>query len=538
MKILQSSVLLLSILLLCTLAHGKKKRVKDTRPVVAVMNLKVDSQNPQVQAKVTQLTAKIRDEVADQIDSCRVLRTQDMKSLWRKNRVAIEKCYEDCDTEMAILFGAQFLIVGQLEPSQSEVVATLEIIDARTRNPLSTKKVKGGNYFEIESSILSTIKKFVRPLDNIVMQAKDDEVVAGEIEPEQDEDETGLGAGPQPASPNAQGPSTQASDSEYVPPPDDSESALSGREQKWEDSQNAPRLEDSEGWAFIKNQAPKRFGVGVNLGYPIATTNAYGLRSLLRPILHIGAQLYYQFHTLFQVALVADFDIVQGKATLYQYPEGEEEYPGKGTSERFSNENGSNTITYEVEFTNRQNYYSVNKYFTAGIRPTFRLTLPIYLAEILMGVGMGFNYVTADGVWLRSRVGMRGVVNEAGIPVERVTQETAYKFEQSGFGFYGVIEAGLILHFLDKRLGVGALMQYKKPSMLAAGTKVKAIPQPAYANRPSETSAVTVDGETVYSDDTDYPFKPASQSDVMDTPLKHLDSLNLLTIGLLAEWKF
>ena len=256
MKIARIIPLLLAILLFGTLAHGKRKKpVKDNRPVVAVMNLKVDSNNPQVQAKINELTAKIRDEIADSVDTCQVLRTKQMKTLWRKNRQAIEACYDDCDTEMAILFGAQFVIVGFLEPSQTEIIATLEIIDTRTRNPIATRKVKGGNYFEIESSILSTIKKFVRPLNNIVMQATDDEVIADsssepedEYVEEKDEDEGTTESQPQER--------RQESDAEYVPPSDDGTPDLSPREERWEEAQQEPNLPDAEGWAFMGTSLP------------------------------------------------------------------------------------------------------------------------------------------------------------------------------------------------------------------------------------------------------------------------------------------
>ena len=71
MKIVRNLLLLLAILLFGTLAHGKKKKqAESSRPVVVVMNLRVDSENPNVQAKIVELTAKVRDQVAESTDTC------------------------------------------------------------------------------------------------------------------------------------------------------------------------------------------------------------------------------------------------------------------------------------------------------------------------------------------------------------------------------------------------------------------------------------------------------------------------------------
>ena len=90
--------------------------------------------------------------------------------------------------------------------------------------------------------------------------------------------------------------------------------------------------------------------------------------------------------------------------------------------------------------------------------------------------------------------------------------------------FYGLFEAAIIVRAFSDRLGVGALFQFKMPSMWRAGSKTD----------------VTIDPSADVSDWYGEPsaFGLPQESDVKNSPIGHVDALNLMTVGLIADWRF
>ena len=113
-------------------------------------------------------------------------------------------------------------------------------------------------------------------------------------------------------------------------------------------------------------------------------------------------------------------------------------------------------------------------------------------------------------------------------------QNVTYYLTQAGFGFYGVLEGAFIIRLVNKHLGLGALIQYKKASMFARGSKYKLRPD---LNNMAETIEEQSQEEREVSG-SESRFRPPSQNDIMFSPFRHLDSMHLLTFGFIADWRF
>jgi hypothetical protein len=104
-------------------------------------------------------------------------------------------------------------------------------------------------------------------------------------------------------------------------------------------------------------------------------------------------------------------------------------------------------------------------------------------------------------------------------------EQVPYNFEKSSWGFYGVFETSLKVRLLKDHLGVGALFQFKMPSMWQSG---------------AETD-VTIDWANVQQSEAFQElsaFGSPEESDVRNSPIGHMDALNLMTLGLTADWRF
>jgi hypothetical protein len=476
--------------MLATPASAKRSKAKQKpgRPTVVVMDIRVTSDNPKVQQKIVELTAKVRDQISSQTTSANVIGTRKMRTLSRRHRKQMSACYDDCGVEFGLLVGADFVITGHLEPSSSEVLAVLEIHDTRTRNVIATKKVRGTNYFELEKSLLSAVRRVVRTLNNVVMQATDDEVISDrESQGQVDEGETNRGGG------TTAGVSPEA---EYLPPEEEEEpeEELTPMGERWLEAQEAPPLiendEESRLWGL---------GLGINVGYSLNVSSNRRIKDLYHPLFHLGFQAYYQLHPLIQIAIVGDLDFMKGQTFA---------------------DNGFDYINDpDLEITKQINTYDFKRCNAFGVRPTVRLTVPVSMVEAFLGIGMGMNYVATSGIWVKETWGKQ-YYQDKGVVPDDVYEYVPYYFTFSEFNFYAAVDFGLMARIMDERLGVGLLVQYKMPSMWRSGTKAKAIPDPTYM------------------DTQDPPFTTPSERDTIHSPIRHVDSINLLTFGLMADWRF
>jgi hypothetical protein len=506
--------------------NGKKRRRNTTeksRPaiVVAVVDLKVDSEKNNVKGKIQELSTKLREAVEKNATSFEVVSSRKMRMVRRRHRRAISNCYDDCDVEFGILANANFVIGGHLEPSASGIVGTLEIRNTQSREIVSSKTISGANYFEFESALLASVRRFVRPLNHVVFQATDDEVVRdGPPEPAktEEDDVTGLGS----SSDAAVAPGASAPESDYIAtPPEVERREPSILDPYWDEAKEEPPFMKEQDLGFDKDNGPGMFAVGVNGGYSINLSGAKHMRKLFTPVFHIGAEVMARLHHLFEIAIVADIDYLTG-----------DEWADTrfGTSRMRDADPDKQLNSEEVKNIKRYNEYKTGNYLTVGIRPTARLIIPLNMMEFFVGAGIGANYVKTSGYWLTSATATQILIQDTGVPEQEIRESVPYNFKKSSLGFYAVFEVAVIVRAFSDRLGVGALFQFKIPSMWSSGAK----------------SDVTIDEQSedyyvqrnVFLEGDVSAFGEPSPDDVINSPIGHMDSLNLMTIGLIADWRF
>ncbi len=558
MKLLYNSLILLVTLLLATTAFsGKKARQKEPEkklPIVAVANLKVESTNENVQKKIAELTDKVRDAVASSTTTCEVIPTKKMKGLMKKHGKAMAKCYDDCDVEFGLLIGADFVISGTLAPTADSVMTTLEIRDTRTRNVVSTKKIEGNNYFALESSMMSAMRRFVKPLNNIVVQATDDEVLADKPkqEPAPQEGEGDMfGAPPSDGATEAgQGGQTGGTQegSEYLARPTKTAPTLPPTPlgQKWEAVKEEPPLLKAEDLGFKKAEMGK-FGIGIVAGYPLNVARAKELRDLYAPIFHIGIELLARIHHLLDVGIIVDLDYLTGRQSSNSrfgapglgncvYPD---DYDDQNLRQCYAS--GSTSIfryDYDDQTRNfsRMNWYTAGSYWAVGVRPTIRLVLPIGITETLIGAGIGLNYAKTNGKWRTQASGEEYLPGS--LETQRVSEDITYNINMSDIGFYGVFEFALTFRLLDKRLGVGPYFSYKLPAISKKGVDAKVT---LYNNQGFDSTVINEPSElgvTVDNPQTPQNELAERKKDILESPFGHTEMMNLFTLGLTADWRF
>jgi hypothetical protein len=564
MKLLYNSLILLVTLLITTTAFGgRKAREKEPEkklPIVAVANLKVESTNESVQKKIAELTDKVRDAVASSTTTCKVINTKDMKKLMKKHGKAMSTCYDDCDVELGLLIGADFVIGGRLAPTADSVVTTLEIRDTRTRNVVSSKKIEGNNYFVLESSLLSAIRRFVKPLNNVVYQATDNEVLAdksppptpapsgeGDVFGAAPAGDTGQVAAGQTGQPTPAGGTTQGAPatqgSEYLAQPTKTAPSLPPTPLglKWQAAKEEPPLLKEEDLGFNKAQMGV-FGVGLTVGYPLNVSRAKSLRDLYVPIFHLGVELLARIHHLLDVGIIVDIDYLAGRDGGDNrfgapglggcvYPDDYDQqnlrqcYPNDGTAIFEYDWDDSSQNFYRV------NGYSAGAYWTVGVRPTVRLVLPVGMAEVLIGAGVGINYSKTNGYW-HTLAHANQFLQEDSSETVPVDEDLVYNVAVSDVGFYGAFELALTFRLLDKRLGVGPYFSYKLPAISQKGADATV----QIENLRGVDSTIPPNNEPSAFGSTADPA--ARQKDIQNSPFGHTEMMNLLTLGLAADWRF
>lgn len=548
MRLLLNSLLLLLTLLISAVAFGKKTRAKESSPpvpVVAVANLKVDSTNENVQKKIAALTDKVRDAVASSTTNCNVINSKQMRSLMKKHAKAIAKCYDDCDVELGLLVGADFVIGGRLAPTADSVMTTLEIRDTRTRNIVASKTIEGNNYFALEASLLSAVRRFVKPLNNVVYQAVDEEVIkdapaqqpvaAGPADP----------FAPVPAQNNGAGqPTTANPESEYLAPKLETRQAPpSALDLRWASYKDEPSFLKNEDLGFQENKAGV-FGLGVTVGYPFNVARAKQLQSLYTPIFHVGVQLMARVHHMLEIAVVADIDYLSGNiASDHRFgnpglancldPDDWDEQNTRGCYQ-----NGSDAhfrYSYDDPSLNfyRNNTYEAGSYFSVGVRPTIRLVIPMGIVDTILGAGIGVNYAKTSGWWETYAHGNE-FLQSGSQTTEEVSENLVYTVAVANIGFYGAFEAAVVFRLLGKRLGIGPYLEYKLPTMWSKGVDADVTVQ----NRQGVDSYLSNGRLSAFGPASTPQDLEQRKSDILESPLGHTEMMNLLTIGLTADWRF
>ncbi|MCP4677388.1 MAG: hypothetical protein GY854_18115 [Deltaproteobacteria bacterium] len=367
------------------------------------------------------LTRKTRSIVAREAKSCRVIGSRKMRKLNRRHRSAISACTTDCAAEHGRIIGADYVIIGNIEETDSGIEATLELYSVETGSLVSSKKRERPNMDELQNAIVAAVPELVTPLTNIVLQATDDE---------------GPTKGP------AENPEA------VVSAPASHEDPLAennNSEELWPEAREKPPLLEDEMAELIG------LGIGINGGYSFLFARGADMDKALTPLYHLGLELNYQLFPLFQIALVGDFEHMRGNA--------------------FKSEEYVHGVGDVVPYTTL--YSSLDMYWMLGIRPTFRLDIHIKFFELMLGVGGGAQYTSTSGRWMRTATAMVDDNDPEATEQKQieVTQTAYYKFKHSNWGLYLVFECAAVFRFLEQRLGVGLLALYTLPFIGMNGTK-------------------------------------------------------------------
>jgi hypothetical protein len=92
----------------------------------------------------------------------------------------------------------------------------------------------------------------------------------------------------------------------------------------------------------------------------------------------------------------------------------------------------------------------------------------------------------------------------------------------------------VVFRLLGKRLGVGPYIEYKLPTMWSKGVDADITVQ----NRQGEDSYLSNGRLSAFGAATTPQDLEQRKSDILESPLGHTEMMNLLTIGLTADWRF
>ncbi len=272
----------------------------------------------------------------------------------------------------------------------------------------------------------------------------------------------------------------------------------------WEVARREPPLFPGEPQGF--------FAAGLSAGYSWLFGRGAEVGHAYTPVIHLGAEGAYQLLRMFQLALVFDFDYLQGAAAA-----GHELKP----EEWVDPSSGSTIYRRDVGAI-------LDSYVGLGLRPTFRFNVHFSDFEWLAGVGLGWHYFSTSGRW-RTKVGADDPLNssesstaptDAQIQWNEGNDEAIYSFEESDGGLYGVFETRLAWRLLEGRLGAGFFLQYTLPIHGGIVPDVE-VEQPFCETDPGCSVS-----------------PPANDNDYADTFIRHLGSMSLLSLGLAADYRF
>ncbi|MFO8070839.1 MAG: hypothetical protein R6V85_03095 [Polyangia bacterium] len=306
-----------------------------------------------------------------------------------------------------------------------------------------------------------------------------------------------------------------------VPQAEDAESARMHRKKITHRGGAAPVGEDGavDVWEVARREPPLFpdepqgfFAAGLSAGYSWIFGRGAEVEHAYTPVIHLSAEGAYQLLRMFQLALVFDFDYLQGAAAA-----GHELKPEDWVDP------SSGSMVYR-----RDVGAILDNYVGLGLRPSFRFNVHFSDFEWLAGVGLGWHYFSTSGRW-RTKIGADDPLNssenstaptDAQIQWNEGNDEAIYSFEESDSGLYGVFETRLVWRLIEGRLGAGFFLQYTLP--IHGGI----VPDVEVEQHYCETDP----GCSVNP--------PANDNDYADTFIRHLGSMSLLSLGLAADYRF
>ncbi len=255
---------------------------------------------------------------------------------------------------------------------------------------------------------------------------------------------------------------------------------------------------------------------GVHVGYSWLKGRGSTVERAYNPVIHAAAEVGYQLFPMFQLALVADFEVLKGGSaadkeltpTAY-YPDQNQQAPNV-TPDREPRDVGA----------------ILDNYFGFGIRPTFRVNAELWNIQIMAGVGLGYHFFHTSGRW-RTKLPVNDRANL--YPIDQQARfngdDTAvYSFEESDSGIYTVFETTLMYRLMEGKLGVGILFKYTVPIHGVVEPDVKVEENYGVHNNPAY--------------DMSWDGYQAQENDYGDTFIRHLSSLSFITLGLAADLRF
>jgi len=275
-----------------------------------------------------------------------------------------------------------------------------------------------------------------------------------------------------------------------------------------------PRTEDGKVdlWAVAKREPALKkdeeagwFGAGLHVGYSTVFGRGSNVAEAYEPVIHAALEGSYQLAPFLQLALVAEIEYLQGAAT-----------------------SGTELKPDSQDDRVREINAILDDYLGVGVRPTVRLDIHASVFEFMTGVGFGWHYFSTSGRW-RAKLNEADWANAnastiAQQPRWRGTDEAIYSFSESDHGLYTVIEGAIMGRMLERRLGIGILVEYTIP--IHGGIEPD----------------VTIDQSYGVASDPTFTGNAqeymARENDYGDSFIRHLSSMSLLTFGLIADVRF
>jgi hypothetical protein len=260
----------------------------------------------------------------------------------------------------------------------------------------------------------------------------------------------------------------------------------------------------------LLEESPTRFlAVGLRVGYPFMVARGSGLKQGYKPIIHTSIEASYQLFQFLQIALVADIQALHGASTE------EKEYLPKD-------------VQYEDGTTRplRDIGSLLDDYLGVGVRPTVRLGAEWRSFQASLGLGFGWHFLHASGRW-RAKLDATDRANTDSLYGDAAwngNDYAVYSFKENDNGAYSVFELALMYRVLDDHLGAGVMLEY---SILLHG---------------QTNPAITIEKQYGLNDPLNnvagWAGYTAEKNDYEETLVRHLGSMNFLTLGAVADYRF
>ena len=250
------------------------------------------------------------------------------------------------------------------------------------------------------------------------------------------------------------------------------------------------------------------FAVAGAISYPSIKERGASLESAYAPVIDVSAEIRYQVLRMMHVALVADFQALKGQSVA--------------TTEIIARDEYTDDSNFIRE--NRDIGAFMNSFIGIGVRPTVRLDFEWRRFQLITGVGMGWHLMHTSGKW-RAKLAAEDRANDDFYQANwNGDDEAMYEFDLTDSGLYAVFEAAILYRLMEERLGVGILIKYN--------TLLHGALEPDV----TVTQDYGIESSTVYPES--WEGYTARENDYGDTFIRHLGAMSLLSVGLMADWRF